>query len=141
MFRDLPEHFFKISQNKQNRFSKFFRPLHYPPLKTSLVPETKQNTLHGSRKRGGNVEITELGSSPRLPKIVLVEKSISRKIPQKWPLASFSKNFPSTSKRAKPTHIRRTDQPHIDTPHIGTSHTYAHSISKHTHRINPSRHT
>ena len=72
-----------------------FRPLHHPPLKTSLVPETKTkpHTTKNHEGEVGNVEITELGSSPRLPKNDQSEKSTSKKF----------QNFLSTSK--KRTHL------------------------------------
>ena len=63
-FQNYPDHFWRrsgiypnISSSSQNKFKQIYkisRPLHHPPLKISLVPETK--TKHTTHNHRGEVE-------------------------------------------------------------------------------------
>ena len=109
--------FLKAPKIMLNHF-KIFRPLHHPPLKTSLVPETKtkHHTTKGSRERGGQCRNHRTWFLAKAPQERSIEKSISKYIkgemgigslkllhpPQEFHLSAYTHTFPTHHRHIPP---------------------------------------
>ena len=125
---------FSSSQNKLNHIFKIFRPLHYPPLKISLVPETK--IKHTSQKDHSR-EVAMLKSqnlAPRRGSPRLCNREALSKNNGKDMASGACKTLRSTSKdNSYSNHISSTH--HTHTKHTSNSHIITHT--KHNSNTTP----
>ena len=139
---------FNSSQNKLNQTFKIFRPLHHPPLKISLVPETKtkHTTPKDHRREVAMLKTQNLDprqGSPSMFNRELTLESYRNRYGRRRLQKLFHPPLGTTLNQQPQTHIKhRTDPTRTCTqqPHLKhTSNTY--HAHQHTWHLRSHRHT
>ena len=98
---------FKSSQNKLKQIFKIFRPLHHPPLKTSLVPETKtKHTARITKERWAMPTSQNLVPRQGSPRSIQLRNQFQRKSQNEMAMGSLFEKTSHLNQASRGSHKR-----------------------------------